>query len=142
MTGEWVMRVAGETGLTVVGNLVADPELRFTQSGVPVCNFRVASTPRHFDKTEQRWVDGDALFLSCTVWRDAAEHVAASLSRGQRVLVAGSLRSRSYETAEGEKRTAFEVEVDEVGPSLRYAAARVEPRKSPVAAVPEHLATA
>jgi single-strand DNA-binding protein len=115
-----------ETALTVVGNLVADPELRFTQSGLAVANFRVASTPRRYDKTTQQWVDGEAVFLSCTVWRELAEHVAESLTRGTRVMLTGSLRSRSYETNEGDKRTALEVEVDEIGPSLRYASARVE----------------
>lgn len=122
------MSMAGDTALTVVGNLVADPELRFTQSGVAVCNFRVASTPRHFDKTTNAWVDGEPLFLSCTVWREAAEHVAESLARGTRVVVSGSLRARSYETREGEKRTAFELDVDEVGPSLRFVSARLERR--------------
>jgi single-strand DNA-binding protein len=133
--------MAGDTSVTVVGNLVADPELRYTQSGVAVCNFRVASTPRHFDKTSNAWVDGEALFLGVTVWRDAASHAAESLSRGSRVVVSGALRARSYETAEGEKRTAFEVEAEEVGLSLRYAVARAERR--PLAAVaPAASATA
>ena len=129
--------MTGETSLTLVGNLVADPELRFTQSSVPVCNFRIASTSRHFDKTRQEWVDGEPLFMSCTVWREAAEHAAETLERGMRVLVTGTLRSRQYETREGEKRTALEVEVDEVGPSLRFVAAKVQPRSAgrPVAAV-------
>lgn len=120
--------MAGDTSLTVVGNLVADPELRFTQAGVPVCNFRVASTPRHFDKNAQEWVDGEPLFLSCTIWRDAAENAAESLERGMRVVVTGVLRARQYETREGEKRTAFEVEAEDVGPSLRYATAKVSRR--------------
>ena len=120
--------MAGDTFLTVVGNLVADPELRFTQSGVPVANFRVASTPRQYDKASGQWVDGEPLFLSCTAWRELAENAAESLSRGTRVVVAGYLRSRSYETAEGEKRTAVELEVDEVAPSLRFAVAVVTRR--------------
>lgn len=124
------MGMSGDTTLTLVGNLVADPELRFTAAGVPVCNFRVASTPRHFDKQTQEWVDGEALFLSCTVWRDAAENAAESLQRGMRVVVVGLLRARSYETREGEKRTAFEVDVEEVGPSIRYATATVAKRAS------------
>lgn len=131
--------MAGDTPLTVVGNLVADPELRFTQSGVPVCNFRVASTPRKYDKTREEWVDGEALFLSCTVWRDAANHAAESLRKGARVIVVGALRARTYDTREGEKRTSFEVDVEEVGPSLRYNAASVQARRSasPVASVPD-----
>src|SRR4051794_5379964 len=100
--------MAGDTLLTVVGNLVADPELRFTPSGAAVCNFRVASTPRHFDKARDEWVDGETMFLAGTVWREAAENVAASLTRGMRVVVVGALRARSYETREGEKRTVFE----------------------------------
>lgn len=124
------MGMSGDTALTLVGNLVADPELRFTAAGVPVCNFRVASTPRHFDKQTQEWVDGEALFLSCTVWRDAAENAAESLSRGMRVVVVGLLRARSYETREGEKRTAFEVDVEECAPSIRYATAAVTKRTS------------
>ncbi|WP_414121265.1 single-stranded DNA-binding protein [Corynebacterium nuruki] len=115
----------GDTPITVVGNLVADPELRYTPSGAAVANFRVASTPRRFDSQSNQWVDGEALFLTCNVWRQAAENVANSLNKGDRVIVSGRLRQRSYETREGEKRTVFEVEVDEVGPSLRYATAQV-----------------
>ena len=117
--------MAGETTITVIGNLVDDPELRFTPSGAPVANFRIASTPRTFDRQSNEWKDGDTLFLSCDVWRQAAENVAESLQRGMRVIVQGRLKSRQYETREGEKRTVFEVEVDEVGPSLRYANAKV-----------------
>src|ERR1700686_4938801 len=116
---------AGDTPITVVGNLVADPELRFTASGQPVATFRVASTPRFMDRQTNEWKDGDSLFLSCNVWRQAAENVAESLQRGMRVIVSGRLRQRSYETKEGEKRTVYEVEVDEVGPSLRNASAKV-----------------
>src|SRR5580692_5006345 len=116
---------AGDTPITVVGNLVADPELRFTASGQPVATFRIASTPRFLDKATNEWKDGDSLFLSCNVWRQAAENVAESLQRGMRVIVSGRLRQRSYETKEGEKRTVYEVEVDEVGPSLRNASAKV-----------------
>ena len=117
--------MAGETTITVVGNLTDDPELRFTASGAAVANFTVASTPRFFDKQTNEWKDGDALFLRCSVWRQAAENVAESLTRGMRVMVQGRLKQRSYETREGEKRTVFEVEVDEVGPSLKYATAKV-----------------
>jgi single-strand DNA-binding protein len=117
--------MAGETLITLVGNLTADPELRFTPSGAPVANFTVASTPRTFDRASSEWKDGDAMFLNCAVWRQPAEHVAESLTKGMRVIVQGRLRSRSYETREGEKRTVFEVEVEEVGPSLRYATAKV-----------------
>ncbi|WP_168582827.1 single-stranded DNA-binding protein [Gephyromycinifex aptenodytis] len=117
--------MAGETVITVIGNLVADPELRFTPSGAAVANFRVASTPRTFDRQTNEWKDGEALFLSCSAWRDMAENVAESLQRGARVIVSGRLRSRSYETKEGEKRTVIELEVDEIGPSLRYATAKV-----------------
>jgi single-strand DNA-binding protein len=117
--------MAGETIITVVGNLVDDPELRFTPSGAAVANFRVASTPRTFDKQTNEWKDGDSLFLSCSVWRQAAENVAESLQRGMRVVVQGRLKARTYETREGEKRTVFEIEVDEVGPSLKYATAKV-----------------
>lgn len=117
--------MAGETTITVVGNLVDDPELRFTPSGAAVANFRIASTPRTFDKQSNEWKDGDALFLSCSVWRQAAENVAESLQRGMRVVVQGRLKSRQYETREGEKRTVFEIEVEEVGPSLKYATAKV-----------------
>ena len=117
--------MAGETPITVIGNLTADPELRFTPNGVPVANFTVASTPRTFDRQTNEWRDGEAMFLNCSVWRQAAENVAESLTKGMRVVVSGRLKSRSYETREGEKRTVFEVDVDEVGPSLRYATAKV-----------------
>jgi single-strand DNA-binding protein len=117
--------MAGETVITVVGNLVDDPELRFTPSGAAVANFRIASTPRTFDRQSNEWKDGDALFLSCSVWRQAAENVAESLQKGMRVVVQGRLKSRQYETREGEKRTVFEIDVDEVGPSLKYATAKV-----------------
>jgi single-strand DNA-binding protein len=116
---------AGDTQITIVGNLVGDPELRYTPTGQAVANFRVASTPRFLDKTTNEWKDGDSLFLSCNVWRQAAENVAESLQRGMRVIVSGRLRQRSYETREGEKRTVYEIEVDEVGPSLRNASAKV-----------------
>ena len=115
----------GDTQLTIAGNLVDDPELRFTPAGQPVARFRVASTPRYRDSATGEWKDGDSLFLTCNVWRQAAENVAESLQRGMRVIVAGRLRQRSYETREGEKRTVYEVEVDDVGPSLRNASARV-----------------
>ncbi|MFT4215910.1 MAG: single-stranded DNA-binding protein [Micropruina sp.] len=117
--------MAGETQITLVGNLTADPELRFTPSGAAVANFTVASTPRTFDRQTSEWRDGDAMFLNCSVWRQAAENVAESLTKGMRVVVQGRLKSRSYETREGERRTVFEVDVDEVGPSLRYASAKV-----------------
>ena len=116
---------AGDTPITVVGNLVADPELRFTPAGQPVATFRIASTPRLRDNATNEWKDGDSLFLTCNVWRQAAENVAESLQRGMRVIVTGRLKQRSYETKEGEKRTVFEVEVDDVGPSLRNASAKV-----------------
>ena len=117
--------MAGDTTITIVGNLVDDPELRFTASGVAVANFRVASTPRAFDKQTNEWKDGESLFLSCSVWRQYAENVAESLTKGMRVVVTGRLKQRSYETREGEKRTVFEVEVDDVGPALRNATAKV-----------------
>jgi single-strand DNA-binding protein len=117
--------VAGDTIITVVGNLTADPELRFTPSGAAVANFTVASTPRIFDRQSNEWKDGDALFMRCSIWREAAENVAESLTRGSRVIVQGRLKQRSYETREGEKRTVVELEVDEIGPSLRYATAKV-----------------
>jgi single-strand DNA-binding protein len=117
--------MAGETVVTLVGNLVDDPELRFTPSGAAVANFRVASTPRTYDRQSGEWKDGESLFISCSVWRQAAENVAESLQRGMRVIVQGRLKSRSYETREGEKRTVFEIDVDEVGPSLRSATAKV-----------------
>jgi single-strand DNA-binding protein len=116
---------AGDTQITIAGNLVDDPELRFTPAGQPVARFRVASTPRFLDKNTNEWKDGDSLFLTCNVWRQAAENVAESLTRGMRVIVQGRLRQRSYETKEGEKRTVYEVEVDDVGPSLRNASAKV-----------------
>ena len=117
--------MAGETVITVVGNLVDDPELRFTPSGAAVANFRIASTPRTFDRQTNEWKDGDALFLSCAVWRQAAENVAESLTKGMRVVIQGRLKQRQYETREGEKRTVVELEVEEVGPSLKYATAKI-----------------
>ena len=117
--------MAGETIVTVVGNLTDDPELRFTANGAAVANFTVASTPRFFDKQTNDWKDGDALFLRCSIWRQAAENVAESLQRGARVVVQGRLKQRSYETREGEKRTVYELDVEEVGPSLKYATAKV-----------------
>ncbi len=117
--------MAGETVITVVGNLTADPELRFTPSGAAVANFTVASTPRTFDRQSNEWKDGEALFMRCNIWRDAAENVTESLTKGSRVIVSGRLRQRSFETREGEKRTVVELEVDEIGPSLRYATAKV-----------------
>ena len=117
--------MAGDTTITVVGNLTADPELRFTPSGAAVANFTVASTPRIYDRQSGEWKDGEALFLRCNIWREAAENVAESLTRGSRVIVTGRLKQRSFETKEGEKRTVFEVEVEEIGPSLKYATAKV-----------------
>jgi single-strand DNA-binding protein len=117
--------MAGETIITLVGNLTADPELRFTPSGAPVANFTVASTPRTYDRNSGEWKDGDAMFLNCSIWRQAAENVAESLTKGMRVIVQGRLKTRSYETREGEKRTVFEVDVDEIGPALKYATAKV-----------------
>ena len=117
--------MAGETVITIIGNLVDDPELRFTPSGAAVANFRIASTPRTFDRQSGEWRDGETLFLSCAVWRQAAENVAESLQKGMRVVVQGRLKQRSFETREGEKRTVFELDVDEVGPSLRSATAKV-----------------
>ncbi|WP_067532858.1 single-stranded DNA-binding protein [Nocardia crassostreae] len=116
---------AGDTVITVIGNLTADPELRFTPAGAAVANFTVASTPRVFDRNTNEWKDGEALFLRCNIWREAAENVAESLTRGSRVIVSGRLKQRSYETREGEKRTVVELEVDEVGPSLKYATAKI-----------------
>ena len=116
---------AGDTTITLIGNLVDDPELRFTPSGAAVAKFRVASTPRYLDKATNEWKDGESLFLQCQIWRQAAENVAESLTKGMRVILSGRLKQRSYETKEGEKRTVFEVEVDEVGPSLRNATAKV-----------------
>ena len=117
--------MAGDTVITIIGNLTADPELRFTPSGAAVANFTVASTPRQFDRQSNEWKDGETLFMRCSVWRDAAENVAESLQRGMRVIVSGRLKSRSYETKEGEKRTVVEMDVDEIGPSLRSATAKV-----------------
>ncbi|SEB71508.1 single-strand binding protein [Paramicrobacterium humi] len=117
--------MAGETVITVVGNLTADPELRYTQSGLAVANFTIASTPRTFDRQANEWKDGEALFLRASVWREFAEHVAGSLTKGSRVIASGRLKQRSYETREGEKRTTIELEVDEIGPSLRYATAQI-----------------
>ncbi len=117
--------MAGETIITVVGNLTADPELRYTQSGLAVANFTIASTPRSFDRASNDWKDGEALFLRASVWREFAEHVASSLTKGSRVIAQGRLKQRSYETKEGEKRTAIELDIDEIGPSLRYATAQV-----------------
>ena len=118
--------MAGETTITVIGNLTDDPELRFTPSGAAVAKFRIASTPRTLDRQSGEWKDGEPLFLQCSVWRQVAENVAESLQRGARVIVSGRLRQRSYETREGEKRTVIELEVDEIGPSLRYATAKVQ----------------
>ncbi len=117
--------MAGDTTITVIGNLTADPELRFTPSGAAVANFTVASTPRIYDRQSGEWRDGEALFLRCSIWREAAENVAESLTRGARVIVNGRLKQRSFETREGEKRTVVEVDVEEIGPSLRYATAKV-----------------
>jgi single-strand DNA-binding protein len=117
--------MSGETPITLIGTLVDAPELKFTPSGAAVAKFRVASTPRRFDKTEQKWVDEESLFLTCSIWREAAESVAESLDKGMRVIVVGRLRQRSFETRDGEKRTVFEVEADEVGPSLKWASAKV-----------------
>ena len=117
--------MAGETIITVVGNLTADPELRYTQTGLAVANFTIASTPRTFDRAANDWKDGEALFLRASCWREFAEHVAGSLTKGSRVVATGRLKQRSYETKEGEKRTSIELEVDEIGPSLRYATAQV-----------------
>ncbi len=117
--------MAGETIITVVGNLTADPELRYTQSGLPVANFTIASTPRTFDRQTNEWKDGEALFLRASLWRDPAEHIAGSLKKGDRVIATGALKQRSYQDREGQNRTAIELEVEEVGPSLRYATAQV-----------------
>ncbi|CUU61117.1 single-strand DNA-binding protein [Parafrankia irregularis] len=117
--------MAGETVITVVGNLTADPELKFTPNAVAVAGFTIASTPRTFDQQSGKWVDGDPLFLRCSLWRQAAEHVTESLTKGTRVIVTGRLKQRSYETREGDKRTVFELDVDEIGPSLKFATARV-----------------
>lgn len=117
--------MAGETIITVVGNLTADPELRYTQNGLPVANFTIASTPRTLDKASGEWKDGQALFMRCSVWRDFAEHVAGSLTKGARVIAQGRLTQRSYQDREGNNRTSIELQVDEIGPSLRYATAQV-----------------
>jgi len=117
--------MAGETVITVVGNLTADPELRYTQNGLAVANFTIASTPRTFDRQANEWKDGDALFLRASVWREFAEHVAGSLTKGSRVIAQGRLRQRSYQDREGQQRTSIELEVDEIGPSLRYATAQI-----------------
>jgi single-strand DNA-binding protein len=117
--------MAGDTLITIVGNLTADPELRYTPQGIAVANFTIASTPRNFDRKSNEWKDGDALFLRGSVWREYAEHIASSLKKGMRVIAQGKLKQRSYETREGEKRTAFELEVEEIGPALRYATAQV-----------------
>lgn len=123
--------MAGETTITLVGNLTADPDLRFTPSGAAVASFTVASTPRTFDRQSGEWRDGESMFLNCSVWRQYAEHVAESLTKGMRVIVQGRLKSRSFENQQGEKRTVFEVDVDEVGPSLRYATAKVTRTQGP-----------
>lgn len=117
--------MAGETIINVVGNLTADPELRYTQNGIPVANFTIASTPRNFDRASGEWKDGEALFLRASVWREAAEHVAGSLTKGMRVIASGQLKQRSYQDRDGNQRTSIELEVDEIGPSLRYATAQV-----------------
>ncbi len=117
--------MAGETVITVVGNLTADPELRYTQNGLPVANFTIASTPRNFDRQANEWKDGEALFLRASVWREFAEHVAGSLTKGMRVVATGRLKQRSYQDNEGNNRTAIELEIDDIGPSLRYATAQV-----------------
>lgn len=117
--------MAGDTIITVIGNLTADPELRYTQNGLAVVNFTIASTPRVFDRQANEWKDGEALFLRASVWREFAEHVASSLSKGSRVIAQGRLKQRSYETKEGEKRTSIELEIEEIGPSLRYATAQL-----------------
>jgi len=117
--------MAGETVITVVGNLTSDPELRYTQTGLAVANFTIASTPREFDRTSNEWKDGESLFLRASVWREFAEHVAGSLMKGTRVVATGRLKQRAYETKEGEKRTSIELEIDEIGPSLKHATAQV-----------------
>ncbi|QAU06627.1 ssDNA binding protein [Gordonia phage WilliamBoone] len=117
--------MANDTVLTVIGNLTADPELRFTPSGAPVANFTIASTPRYFDKQSNEWKDAEALFLRCNIWREPAENVTETLSKGMRVIAQGRLKQRSYQTKEGENRTSYELEIEEIGPALRYATARV-----------------
>lgn len=128
----------GDTPITLVGNTVADPELRYTPNGAAVTNFRMATTPRRYDAQSGQYVDGDALFMSCNVWKQHAENVANSLTKGMRVIVTGRLRQRSFETQQGEKRTVFEVEVDEVGPALRYATAQVTKTNSGGGGAPSH----
>lgn len=123
--------MSNETEITIIGNLTADPELRYTQNGLPVANFTIASTPRTFDRQANEWKDGEALFLRCNVWREFAEHVAGSLTKGMRVVAQGRLRQRSYQDREGQSRTAIELEIDEIGPSLRYATATVTRAQSP-----------
>lgn len=126
--------MAGETIITVIGNLTADPELRFTPSGQAVCNFTVASTPRAYDRDTQDWKDGETLFLRCNIWRESAEHAAESLAKGMRVIISGRLKSRTFESKEGERRTVMEIDVEDVGPSLRHATATVtRHRKDPTA---------
>lgn len=132
--------MAGETLITIVGNLVDDPELRYTPSGDAVANFRVASTPRVYDRESAEWTDGETLFLTCTVWRQYAENVAESLARGNRVIVEGRLKQRSYENSEGEKRTVYEIEVEDVGPTLRFGTARLT-RGNAAEKAPEPVAT-
>ena len=134
--------MAGETIITVVGNLTADPELRYTQNGLPVANFTIASTPRTFDRQANEWKDGEALFLRSSIWREAAEHVAGSLKKGDRVIATGALKQRSYQDREGNNRTAIELEVEEVGPSLRYATAQVTKSSSSGASKPAPAAEA
>ena len=137
----------GDTQITLVGNIVAEPELRFTPAGAAVCNFRVASTPRTFNKTTNQWEDGEAMFLTCNVWRQAAENAAASLAKGMRVIVQGRLKARSFQNREGENRTVFEIDVDEVGPSLAFATATVnradrntQPNQAQQQATPQNTA--
>ena len=134
--------MAGETTLTVIGNLTADPELRFTPNGAAVANFTIASTPRTFDRKTNDWKDGETLFLRCSVWREAAENVAESLTKGTRVIARGELKPRSYETKEGEKRTVMEFEVEEIGPSLRYATAKPTRANKPAPATATAATTA
>lgn len=120
----------GDTNITIVGNLVADPELRFSPAGAAVANFRIASTPRRYDSQSNQWVDGDPIFMTCSIWKQAAENVAESLTKGMRVIATGRLKQRSYETREGEKRSVIEMDVDEIGPSLRYATTQVNRNKT------------
>ena len=134
--------MAGDTVLTIIGNLTADPELRFTQAGTAVCNFSVASTPRTLDRNTNEWRDGETLFMRCTAWKDLGEHAAESLTRGARVVVYGRLKAKSFTTREGEKRTVMELEVDEIGPSLRYATAKVTKAAATKTAAPQDAVTA